>query len=441
MDRKSTTSLYLLFAGAILFLVLSVFMVWNAYQSAERQFKFTKQYYLSTAFFQSGMTGNELAPLADSINQMLDVGEPIAGRNRQIIDSLTIKATAEYQKVEENFARLMEKDGINADFNMSVIASKFFIRQADTVITLYDIEKNGSFLTLSGDMRNLNLLKPDNTFFYKLNKFDINLQVSLYVDFPDITFFLLKQIRSQLLISLIMLFLFAGIVAYTIKTIRKQQLVDQMKTDFINNMTHELKTPLTTLSVAAKTIDPENLNATSSLITSQVKRLESVVNQVMELSTLYEKGIARERIPVQKFFMKLLETFARQPYEVELSFYKVQDEDHVWADRFLLETAVLNLLDNARKYGGQSQIFMHVAQLGSWLSITIADEGPGIPDRFQKFVFDKFYRVPEGDRHEVKGSGLGLFHVREIVKAHGGKVKLISEPGRGTKVTVLIPFK
>ncbi|ALO14995.1 Sensor protein SrrB [Salinivirga cyanobacteriivorans] len=440
MDRKSKISLYLLLTGAILFLVLSVFMVWNAYQSAERQFKFTKQYYLSTAFFQSGMDGQELGPLADSINQMLGAAEPIVGSNRQVIDSLTIQATKEYQNVEENFGRLLQKDGIQTNFNMSVIVSKFFIRQADTVITLYDIDENGSFLTLSGDMKNLGFLKPDNSFFYKLNRFNINLQVSVYVNFPNITFFLLKQIWLQLLISLIMLFLFAGIVAYTIKTIRKQQLVDQMKTDFINNMTHELKTPLTTLSVAAKTIDPENLNATSSLITSQVKRLESVVNQVMELSTLYEKGIARERIPVQEFCMSLLETFARQSGEVELSFYKVEDVDHVWADRFLLETAVLNLLDNARKYGGQSQIFMHVAKSGSWLSLTVADEGPGIPDRFQKYVFDKFYRVPEGNRHEVKGSGLGLFHVREIVKAHGGKVKLISESGRGTKVTVLIPF-
>src|SRR6056297_2849710 len=195
MNRKSKISLYLLFAGAFLFLVLSVLMVWNAYPSAQKQFKFTKQYYLGTAFFQSGMDATKLTPLADTINYMLALQTGNGELNRPVIDSLIKASTREYKRVEDNFEKLLRKEGIHAGFEMAVVVNRFHIRHNDSLIRLYDFENKGSFLTLSGNSQQFNLLKPDNSFFYKLSQFDINMQVAVYVQFPKIEMYLLSQVR------------------------------------------------------------------------------------------------------------------------------------------------------------------------------------------------------------------------------------------------------
>lgn len=441
MERKSKISLYLLWSATLLFLALSILMVLNAYKSAEKQFKFSKQYYLSTAFYQINLNVDKLQPLADIIKANITHKKNISESKNKLIDSIIKDATNGYEKVAKNFSRLLQKDNIDTTFEIAVIVSKFSVQYQDTLFTLYDIENAKSYLLLSGNPDNLVKRQPDNIFFYKLGKYNINLQVAVYIHFPKITLYLLKKIAVQLAISLLMLLLLTGIVIYTIKTIKRQQLVDQMKTDFINNMTHELKTPLTTLTIASKTLHKENIEDTRILITKQVKRLEIIIDRVMELSSLNKNQINKQLIQIHTFFEQIVATFKTNYTQTELVFKNISPNDQILLDAFLMETAIMNILDNSKKYGADNPVQVLLRKEKYTLYITIKDRGLGIAPQHQKLIFEKFYRVPQGNRHDIKGSGLGLYYVKQIISAHSGKIVLHSIQNQETTITISIPIR
>lgn len=271
--------------------------------------------------------------------------------------------------------------------------------------------------------------------------------------FPGQRGFLLESIGPLLGASL----LFTGgiVLAFvlTLGTIRRQRRFAGQMVDFINNMTHEFKTPISTVSLASEAIAkpdiverPEALQRYNRMIRDENQRMRRQVEKILQLAQL-EAGDLRLNlgpVDVHELARAVADPFALQidkrggSLELELA----ADRARVTADPVHLGNVLTNLIDNAIKYSpGAPQVRVTSERRGDRLVLCVIDHGVGIARADQERVFEKYFRCSTGDRHDVKGYGLGLSFVRLLVEAHGGTVGLDSAPGRGTTVTLQLPLE
>ena len=249
----------------------------------------------------------------------------------------------------------------------------------------------------------------------------------------------------------VLLFLFViGLLYYSIKNLVTQKKIADIKTDFINNITHELKTPLATLSIATKTLKNEAIKAnpdafknTVNIVDRQNERLQKLIDQVMTNSLSNEEIVLnKEQVVDNLYFNDIIEDFklAKQHTNLTVINEIYTAEILLRLDKFHFATALLNILENAVKYGKEHTIITFKTDLrnGNYCVI-ISDNGIGVSEKNQKYVFDKFYRVSDGNVHDVKGLGLGLYYTHQIIKAHQGSISMTSQLNKGTTFTIKIP--
>jgi len=256
----------------------------------------------------------------------------------------------------------------------------------------------------------------------------------------------LKQMAG-LFVGAIAIFLFVfGSLFYSIKNLITQKKIADIKTDFVNNITHELKTPLATLSLATKMIrtdeffsKPEALESTIQTIDRQNVRLQKLIDQVMHNSMGYnEINLQLEQVNTQLYFGQLLDDFELS-HQNKIVVKRSLEANELQLDKFFIATALLNILDNAFKYGARNILCTTKVLDHKGLSITIADDGIGISAKHRKDIFEKFFRVGNKEVHDVKGLGLGLYYTRQIILAHQGSIELESTVNKGSTFTITIP--
>ncbi len=267
------------------------------------------------------------------------------------------------------------------------------------------------------------------------------------VHFPRRTAYILGNMRLTTLFSAILL-LTVLFFAYAMFIILRQKRLSEMQKDFINNMTHEFKTPISTIGISAEVFlqSPEvrqqpRLSQYAHIIKEQSQRLNNQVEKVLQLARLEKDNfqIKKEPIALHALLEHILPSLRAKVEDMGGTFdcRLAATTDCVEADRVHLTNILHNLLDNAVKYCREVP---HI-EVRSWneagmLCLAIRDEGIGIERAHQPRVFEKFYRVPTGNVHNVKGFGLGLYYVRSICQAHGWKIRLDSVPAQGTTVTI-----
>jgi two-component system phosphate regulon sensor histidine kinase PhoR len=264
---------------------------------------------------------------------------------------------------------------------------------------------------------------------------------------PD-TYFL-KEMKWLIMTSLLLIGITIFCFAYTVKTLLSQQKLAELKNDFVNNMTHELKTPVATINIAAEAIQDFNLSKTSAdeylgIIRYQAGNLTNLIDQILK-SVVTEQESASINLSITnigQLISGIIQEYRPQSEAASVSVkYKIRGDGLVAkADGSLLKNAIANILDNAIKYSRPGSV-VNVSERtenGS-IIITIADNGPGIPAQYQDKVFDRFFRVPSGDIHNVKGYGLGLSYAKSIIERHKGTLSLISA-GQGTEFIISIPL-
>lgn len=263
--------------------------------------------------------------------------------------------------------------------------------------------------------------------------------------------YILWEISGQLIISLILITTLLGSFVYLMRTISQQNKLAILRKSFVNNMTHELKTPISTVMAAIEAVQRAGThNPQKSLMYIEVARKElghlaSMVERVLQIDVDENQKIALIRTDVDlrrltRECIDTMEIIAGKKLDIQL---KAQDEPlYVYADESHLRNVINNLLDNAVKYSPDKiKIDVTLSDLGDEVRIEIQDRGKGIAPEYQKSVFDVFFRVPEGVVHNVKGFGLGLAYVKQIAAAHNGRVWLESQVGVGSKFSIVIPKK
>lgn len=267
---------------------------------------------------------------------------------------------------------------------------------------------------------------------------------------PPPTHYLWQRLRGLLGGSVLLLVFTSGCFMLVLHTIVAQRKLAEAKNDFINNMTHELKTPLTTVSAAVETLqrfgpqaDPEKVNTYLRISQTELRRLSDLVDKVLTIATKERQTLELHPEPVHPAELVQAAVHRHQLHASKPVHFEVDmaPADVVQADRLHLAGVINNLIDNAIKYS-KEQVTIALQSCytaGGW-QLTVQDDGVGIASSYQAAVFGRFFRVPTGNLHPVKGFGLGLYYVRQVVERHGGHIAVRSEPGRGSAFTVWLPL-
>ncbi len=277
-------------------------------------------------------------------------------------------------------------------------------------------------------------------------------QHDLLLYFPEQQFYLLKKNGAVLLSVFGLLAIIVFCFVYTLRTLFKQKQFGQLLTQFINNMTHEFKTPISTIALASEAFknqqvlqDREKVQRYGGIILDESQRMRNQVEKILQMAVLeegdYELNLAQ--IDIHEMLAETLRNFAvqveKRKGEIIRQFHATKTE--IEADAVHFTNMIHNLLDNANKYTRATpRIVVSTESDEQGVHIKIADNGVGLRAEEQKLIFDKYYRVPTGNVHDVKGFGLGLSYVKLMVEAHGGSVGVESEYQKGSVFHLFLPY-
>ena len=258
-----------------------------------------------------------------------------------------------------------------------------------------------------------------------------------------------KQMTGILVTSFVILLILGFSFWFLIRTLLKQKTLDEMKSDFTNNITHELKTPIAVAYAANDALlnfnQAEEKNKREQYLRisqEQLQKLSGLVEQILSISMERRKTfrLHPEDIKLKDLIISLIEQHrlkADKPIHIKL---EIEPETLTMvADRTHFSNIISNLIDNAVKYSKEeAELSISCRQTGGTVTVSVTDRGIGIPLDKQKHIFDKFYRVPTGNLHNIKGYGLGLFYVKSMVEKHGGTITVKSEPDKGSTFTITL---
>jgi signal transduction histidine kinase len=448
--KKRVRFIWLLAAVTITGIILfQVYWVYNSYKTEERN-------------FYSSVNSS----LERSINAYL-LGE-VPPRTFFNLDSPSFSVTSGIMKVPLN-NRLPGADPAGQGFSIRLPASQSSPQnnsQLKMVAATLIFRNSGKPLKMDslssifkGELRKNNLPVSFKLALLKKQKKLPENQVAAFVIFSkdnDVVVagitnagqYLLLRTLVPALISLLLVFLSAASLFYMGIIIRRQMRLDAMKNDFFSNIAHELRTPISILKSTHEALykfgessDPEITSRYLQVNTTILDKLDSNVDRILDI-TRYEHGIKpvnMERVDLQMLISEVINEFL--PYDQALIQYDLPVRPYVDTDRYIVLTVLTNLIDNAIKYAGRAVNIKVTAYFGDhhW-KLEVKDDGQGIDGKYLPYIFDKFYRVPSGDIHDVKGYGLGLNYVKELVSALNGKISVESNIGTGTNFTLKFPL-
>jgi two-component system phosphate regulon sensor histidine kinase PhoR len=270
--------------------------------------------------------------------------------------------------------------------------------------------------------------------------------------FPKKKSYLQDDLKLLLFFSIVLMVVI-GFFTYTILVILKQKKLSEVKTDFVNNMTHEFKTPISTIALASDVLmrddiiqNPERLKHYATIISEENQRLKNQVESVLQVSQIDSHKIALNlvEIDINLLIQRIIKNFEPRINELngQLVLHLDAKKSKIDGDEVHVTNILYNLLDNAIKYCDKTPVILvTTANKHRGLEISVKDNGKGIDKSSQNMIFEKFFRVPSGNLHDVKGFGLGLFYVKNMMKLHKGKISLQSTVGVGTMFTLWFPNK
>jgi two-component system phosphate regulon sensor histidine kinase PhoR len=291
------------------------------------------------------------------------------------------------------------------------------------------------------------------TNLFPSNSLDENLY--LHISFPKKNAYIIKEMKASLVVTILLVVMIIIALVFMFKTILEQKKLSEMKTDFISNMTHEFKTPISTISLACEAladkdfIQSSNLTETApfiKMIQQENKRLELLVESILQ-SAVIDKGEIKARVEtinLKELVENLISNaqFRIQGSNGSINFKCEGDSFLLNADKMHLTNLVANLMDNAIKYSKENpEINILLVHNTKTFTLSVNDKGIGIKKEYLPKIFDKLYRIPTGNIHNVKGFGLGLNYVKSICQEYGWNIDVKSQFGEGTTFTITFNSK
>jgi len=287
---------------------------------------------------------------------------------------------------------------------------------------------------------------------FEENPFPDN-RATITLAFPEQKAFIYNKVLWMFILSILLILIIIGVFYQAIRMFLKQKKISQIKSDLINNITHEFKTPIATISLACDAIvepgladDRQNLGRYSRMIKEENDRLGMMVENLLSAAAI-EKGeysINRKEIDLHELILKASEKFSImfENAHGKLTLNLQAERAEIYADQFHITNVINNLLDNAYKYSRNvPETIITTSNSENGILVTFEDKGIGIPSKELNRIFDTFYRVPTGNLHDVKGSGIGLSYVKKLIEEHNGNISVESTENEGTRFTIFLPFE
>jgi two-component system, OmpR family, phosphate regulon sensor histidine kinase PhoR len=463
MKKKDTVLILGIFSILIL-ISFQIYMVRGIWKQKDEMFvlRYTLRSQEALNFINRRMMGDGF----DTVRYILDrysqqankeihaIKDPkeLETKKTEILDFFTQVLNKE-QDLSDFLSSYFERRGFEKKFNFTIVINNLEMISNDT-IRVYHSQEFDNRLTQekSGKQPLKEILRSKilvNWFRWEGNNYKLSFEY--FIDFSDKQKMLLKETSVSFLLSILSILVVIIIFIVTYRNLREEKRLSDLKTDFINNMTHELKTPLSTITVAGKTLEIEQIRKneekileTARLIGKQSIHLNQLINMILEIS-MWERTqfeLDKKAVDIEEVMNDIIESFRSgcgncASIEKKYNFNGVK----VDLDSVYFTTMINNLLSNAVKYSERDpEITVEGFHTSEGITISVADNGIGINKIDQKHIFDKFYRASTGNIHKFKGLGLGLYYVKRIAQAHGGDVSVNSKPGKGSTFTIKLPY-
>lgn len=359
----------------------------------------------------------------------------------------------------EDVINQLDNDNPNAttSFNYqdldSLIVEELIINGIDMhpVVGVYD-GSQGSFLYSSDPRRETDLVNSPYRYSFRPQGVVSTNQYFIILSFSWADLFLQRNPSIYLYMSIFLILVIAAMFFISLRTISNQRKLDQMKNEFINNMTHEIKTPISTISLACEMLSDESISQDAAsrsnfigIVADENQRMRVLVETILQSAKMSNKNftINPKEVDINDIVDKVLNsfklTFANRSGIVEK--HLNANPSVIIADELHMTNLIYNLVDNGIKYSnGAPHIEVSTSIDGKHFLLSIKDHGIGISKADQKHIFEKFYRVSTGNVHNVKGFGIGLNYVAQVVRLHHGHISVESEPGHGSTFIVSLPI-
>ncbi|MFC3197190.1 ATP-binding protein [Parapedobacter deserti] len=376
-------------------------------------------------------------------NTLLDTIAILSGKNPQLVKDYAAEIELAKRPLSQRIDVAYIKRELEKELGSRGIKSAFNLEIKDKNTTLYSFAN-----FLAEDPSTMSLFSTE---LFRADNESSSGHLSVY--FPNKNNLVMGNMAVMLFSSGTLLLVLIGCFTYTIFTMLRQKKISEMKTDFINNMTHEFKTPVATIMIASESLrDPEIASdqtraaRLANIIYDENVRLGNHIERVLNIARLEKDNLKLEHrdVDINDLAQAVVDSMELQLQKNGAKVYTHLDATNavVVGDELHLSNVLFNLVDNAIKYSkDHPEITIRTKNIGKQIQITVADKGIGMSrDQLSK-IFDQFYRIPTGNRHDVKGFGLGLSYVSDIVKRCGGKVQVRSEKDKGTTFDITLPLK
>jgi signal transduction histidine kinase len=450
---KPRLSIILSGAALIVLLIVQYYNISVTFQTKKEQFDNRYRTLVKQALYEyeSGATGY----LSDSVFYLFDrISEELVFQSGQHpdgfqADSLMQQILASYTRILQDHTKpdtylrdYLVDAGADPDFRSGYYIRELSLLDFDHIIPVYN-DTTGQQPAIFKNAQHAN------TYAFEGNYFRI--RYDYYIDFTYKTQIIYRDMVITFILAAVTILIVLFVFSMTLRNMLIQKRLSDMKTDFINNMTHELKTPLSTIAVASSTLGDESLlkdqkrvMQISEMIKKQNKHLTALIDRILEIS-IWEKDqvkLRKKTVHIYEFVEDRIKLFRIENTGKDIQIntaYKL-DKDYVSLDEVHMTTVLNNLLSNAVKYCETTPEINIEVIVNMKLKIRIQDNGIGIRKEDQRHIFDKFYRAGHGDFRIVKGLGLGLYYVKQIVTAHDGEILLHSILGKGSTFTIEMPL-
>jgi two-component system phosphate regulon sensor histidine kinase PhoR len=354
-------------------------------------------------------------------------------------DESTIADIYDYKELNQKIKSALDK------FEIGDLRFEFAVADKKSILELRSNNFDDSF---SEDLNSLQVRIPvvPQDVIEPVGPFE-----SLIIVIPNVRLYLLNSLRWIILGALLFILVVLAAFFITIRSLLNQRKVNEIKNDFINNMTHELKTPLATISLAVDALktekvqsDPTSVAYFSNIIKEENVRMNKHVEIILETGQLENKDLelTKQPVNVHDLIQAVVDSYKLQLEEKPSNIHMQLDATapEISADEEHLLHVLSNLLDNAIKYSKETiDILVSTINVNNKIIITIEDNGIGMTSETTKHIFEKFYRAHSGNIHNVKGFGLGMSYVKRIVALHKGQIRVQSEIDHGTTIVIILP--
>ena len=384
---------------------------------------------------------------ADSLSKALHNNGEHQNHVKKMIEYSSSKNSRPDSLVIDDFKILTSK----VIFSMS--QDTLDLASIDSLVRLENQRKNLNIdfgLTLNKDNQEPNFTNErvieDSSLSALSNSTFLPQNSSLEIHFTNTTKEVLKRILSGILLSSLLVLAVISCLFYLLKIIKHQKQVAEVKNDFISNITHEFKTPIATIGVALESIknfnvinDPEKTKSYIDMSNNQLSKLNVMVEKLLETASLDSENLElnKEQYNVTNLVQNLVTKHRLDLIEKSLTFHGSENDIVANIDAFHFENAINNIIDNAIKYGGE-KIKVNLEQNTIGFTITISDNGHSLTKANKDKIFEKFYRIPKGNMHDVKGFGIGLYYAKRIIEKHDGAIHLDTN-NKWTTFKITIP--